>query len=108
MDNNQQAQTLTDELQAGIYYQVLICMIQQALILKKEDTLSSLADTLVSFTNSLTLEEKKDFNERIDTMLKEKADAFVQEISKNSTPEELKAIQKDVLQPLTQQLDQIS
>ncbi|MFA6005917.1 MAG: hypothetical protein WC775_05545 [Patescibacteria group bacterium] len=56
----------------------------------KPEVIDAIKALVLAFQKSLTEEEKTDYQERLDNLLKEKGDALVAKLGENLTPEEIK------------------
>ncbi len=85
---------LLQTLNLGVAYQLLLLLVEQAFALQKADTIRALMEVFPKFEASLSEEQKKQFKNRLDTILQDKTQVLGEELEKALTAEELTQLQR--------------
>lgn len=83
-----QTTTLKSITELGLFIQTINVLIIFCLKHDKKEILEKLKDLLLAFNESLSEEEKKEYQEDVEKMIKEKADRLADELVSSLTPEE--------------------
>ena len=96
MNDINEREQLINAFKAGIFYQTLLLLVEQAFAWDKEETIQALGDTFAKFSLSLSEEEQKEFNQKLRQVMISKGQKFGHELSKTLSPEEFENVKKEL------------